>query len=112
MQEKYDGKLQKEMNGPTYEVVSKLMKAIVNKKVTIPGSFLGHSGKIEYYDKIVLMEIFFRHSCHRMFLQSSLRNVVSTGESLHLRVQASNLHQVRGCEAGEHGQVRRIHQNF
>ena len=32
------------MKGATYEVVSRLMKAVVNKKVTVPGSFLGHSG--------------------------------------------------------------------
>ena len=32
------------MKGPTYEVVSKLMKAIVNKKITVPGSFIGNSG--------------------------------------------------------------------
>ena len=44
IQEKYDGKLEKDMKGATYEVVSKLMKAVVNKKVTVPGSFLGHSG--------------------------------------------------------------------
>ena len=52
------------MNGPTYEVVSKLMKAIVNKKVTIPGSFLGHSGKIEFYDKIVELNTFFYPNYH------------------------------------------------
>ena len=32
------------MKGPTFEVVSKLMKAIVNKKITVPGSFIGNSG--------------------------------------------------------------------
>ena len=44
LQEKYEGKLEKEMKGPTFEVVSKLMKAMVNKKITVPGSFIGHSG--------------------------------------------------------------------
>jgi len=42
--EKYQGKLEKDMKGPTFEVVSKLMKAIVNKKITVPGNFIGHSG--------------------------------------------------------------------
>merc|ERR1719348_2722581 len=32
------------MKGPTFEIVSKLMKAMVNKKITVPGSFIGHSG--------------------------------------------------------------------
>jgi len=42
--EKYDGKLDKEMKGATFEVVSKLMKAMVNKKITVPGAFVGHTG--------------------------------------------------------------------
>ena len=44
MKEKYEGKLEKEMKGPTFEIVSKLMKAMVNRKITVPGSFMGHSG--------------------------------------------------------------------
>lgn len=44
LQEKYEGKLEKEMKGPTFELVSKLMKALVNRKITVPGSFMGHSG--------------------------------------------------------------------
>jgi len=42
--EKFEGKLEKNMKGPTFEVVSKLMKAMVNKKITVPGAFMGHSG--------------------------------------------------------------------
>lgn len=38
---KYDGKLQKEMSGQTYEVLSKLMKVLVNRKLTTPGNFVG-----------------------------------------------------------------------
>ncbi|ESO00382.1 hypothetical protein HELRODRAFT_83167, partial [Helobdella robusta] len=41
--EKYDGKLQKEMSGPEHEVISRIMKVLVNKKITVPGSFLGHT---------------------------------------------------------------------
>merc|ERR1719189_1909525 len=44
IKEKYDGKLEQNMKGPTFEVVSKLMKVMVNKKITVPGSFMGHSG--------------------------------------------------------------------
>jgi len=44
LKEKYEGKLEKEMKGPTFEIVSKLMKAMVNRKITVPGSFMGHSG--------------------------------------------------------------------
>jgi structure-specific recognition protein 1 len=44
IQEKYDGKLKKEMNGKTYEVITDLFKAIASRKITTPGSFLGHSG--------------------------------------------------------------------
>ena len=44
VQEKFDGKLEREMTGPTYEVISKILKAVTNKKVIVPGNFLGHSG--------------------------------------------------------------------
>merc|ERR550532_751674 len=41
---KYEGKLEKEMRGPTFQLVSKVMKALVNRKITVPGNFMGHSG--------------------------------------------------------------------
>ena len=44
LQEKFDGKLEREINGPTYEVISKILKAVVQKKITVPGSFIGHNG--------------------------------------------------------------------
>jgi len=44
LKEKYEGKLDKEMKGPTFDMVSKLMKAMVNRKITVPGTFMGHSG--------------------------------------------------------------------
>jgi len=44
LQEKYEGKLDKEMKGPTFEIMSKLMKVTCGRKVTVPGAFKGHSG--------------------------------------------------------------------
>ncbi|CRK91647.1 CLUMA_CG005297, isoform A [Clunio marinus] len=44
LKEKYDDKLTKELSGPVYEVLGKIMKVIINRKLTGPGSFLGHSG--------------------------------------------------------------------
>ncbi|XP_071946371.1 FACT complex subunit SSRP1-like isoform X2 [Antedon mediterranea] len=44
IQEKYDGRLQQEMTGPYHEIVSRLMKALVGTKITVPGSFKGPSG--------------------------------------------------------------------
>lgn len=41
---KFEGKLEKSLSGPTYEVLGKVMKAIINRKITGPGSFMGHSG--------------------------------------------------------------------
>lgn len=41
LKEKYEGKLSKEVSGPTYEVMGKVMKAIVNRKITVPGNFTG-----------------------------------------------------------------------
>ncbi|KAJ8932779.1 hypothetical protein NQ314_014483 [Rhamnusium bicolor] len=44
LKEKYEGKLEKEVSGPTYEVLGKVMKNIINRKLTGPGAFIGHSG--------------------------------------------------------------------
>lgn len=44
LKEKYDNKLTKELSGPVYEVLGKIMKVIINRKLTGPGSFIGHSG--------------------------------------------------------------------
>lgn len=42
LKEKYEGKITKELSGPTYEVLTKIMKVIINRRVTGPGDFLGH----------------------------------------------------------------------
>ncbi|XP_067931729.1 FACT complex subunit SSRP1-like isoform X2 [Watersipora subatra] len=44
IEKKYDNKLSKEMSGLEYEIVSKLMKTLTAKKITVPGNFLSHSG--------------------------------------------------------------------
>lgn len=42
--EKYEGKLTQCMQGPEYEIISRVMKTLVNRKITVPGTFIGHSG--------------------------------------------------------------------
>lgn len=42
LKDKYEGKITKELSGPTYEVLAKIMKVIINRRVTGPGDFLGH----------------------------------------------------------------------
>jgi len=42
LQEKYDGKLEKEMSGETYKVVSKVLKVVTGKKITEPKDFSSH----------------------------------------------------------------------
>ncbi|XP_055383339.1 FACT complex subunit Ssrp1 [Condylostylus longicornis] len=44
IKEKYEGKITKELSGPVYEVMGKIMKVLVNRKITGPGNFVGHSG--------------------------------------------------------------------
>lgn len=44
LKDKYEGKLTKELNGPVYEVLGKIMKTIINRKLTGPGNFIGHTG--------------------------------------------------------------------
>ena len=42
--EKFEGKLEREISGPTYEVISNIVKAVVKKKVTGSGSFIAFNG--------------------------------------------------------------------
>ncbi|XP_012256415.2 FACT complex subunit Ssrp1 [Athalia rosae] len=44
LKQKYNDKLTKELSGPTYEVLGKVMKAISVRKLTGPGGFVGHTG--------------------------------------------------------------------
>jgi len=44
IQEKFAGKLTKNVSGPAYEVVSRVMKHLVQRKITVPGSFKGVGG--------------------------------------------------------------------
>lgn len=41
LKDKYEDKLTKELSGPVYEVMAKIMKAMVNRKLTGSGSFVG-----------------------------------------------------------------------
>lgn len=41
LKQKYNDKLTKELSGPTYEVLGKVMKAISVRKLTGPGGFVG-----------------------------------------------------------------------
>lgn len=44
VERRFEGKLTKHMSGSLYEMVSRVMKALVNRKITVPGNFKGHSG--------------------------------------------------------------------
>ncbi|XP_044152805.1 FACT complex subunit SSRP1 isoform X1 [Bufo gargarizans] len=44
VEKRFEGKLKKNMSGCLYEMVSRVMKALVNRKITVPGNFQGHSG--------------------------------------------------------------------
>lgn len=41
LKEKYEGKLEKEISGPLYEVMGKVMKVLIGRKITGPGNFIG-----------------------------------------------------------------------
>lgn len=41
LKEKYQNKLEKELNGPTFEVLGKVMKVTIGRKLTGPGNFVG-----------------------------------------------------------------------
>ncbi|XP_043940113.1 FACT complex subunit SSRP1 [Protopterus annectens] len=44
VEKRFEGKLTKNMSGALYELVSRVMKALINRKITVPGNFQGHSG--------------------------------------------------------------------
>nr|CAG4650014.1 EOG090X02Z1 [Sida crystallina] len=44
LKEKFEGRLTRDNSGPTYEVMGRIMKGLVNRKITVPGNFTGHSG--------------------------------------------------------------------
>ncbi|XP_075959265.1 FACT complex subunit SSRP1a [Anarhichas minor] len=44
VERRFEGKLSKNMSGSLYEMVSRVMKSLVNRKITVPGNFQGHSG--------------------------------------------------------------------
>uniref|UniRef100_V5IJS3 FACT complex subunit SSRP1 n=1 Tax=Ixodes ricinus TaxID=34613 RepID=V5IJS3_IXORI len=44
IRDKFEDKIQKNMSGPTFEVISRVMKAVVQRKITVPGNFTGHGG--------------------------------------------------------------------
>ncbi|KAG5863803.1 hypothetical protein JTB14_017774 [Gonioctena quinquepunctata] len=44
LKEKYEGKLEKELSGPTFEVIGNVMKHVIGRKITGPGGFVGHTG--------------------------------------------------------------------
>jgi len=44
LKKEYEGQLSKQLKGPVFEVVSRIMKTLVKKRITVPGSFVGHSG--------------------------------------------------------------------
>ena len=39
--EKYDNKITQKLAGPIYEVLGKVMKVLINRKITGPGNFMG-----------------------------------------------------------------------
>lgn len=44
LEKEYENKLQAEMSGPTYEVISRVFKSLIKRKITVPGTFMGASG--------------------------------------------------------------------
>ena len=41
LQEKYGGRMDKEISGPQFEVLSKIFKGMTNRKIVTPGNFIG-----------------------------------------------------------------------
>lgn len=46
VERRFEGKLSKNMSGSLYEMVSRVMKALVNRKITVPGNFQGYASHL------------------------------------------------------------------
>ena len=57
VQEKYEGKLNKVMSGPEYEIVSRIMKTLVQRKITVPGTFVGYVIISEIYTLCSILHV-------------------------------------------------------
>ena len=55
LKEKYDGKLSQELEGPLCEVFSRLMRVMVGRKITVPGSFKKYVGNKLIIDLSILL---------------------------------------------------------
>lgn len=53
VERRFEGKLSKHMSGSLYEMVSRVMKALVNRKITVPGNFQG------YVSNLAVKNLFF-----------------------------------------------------
>lgn len=54
LNEQYKGRLEKEMSGPVYEVVSKIFRVLMDQKITVPGSFVGYVDIFFCYNFVIL----------------------------------------------------------
>lgn len=106
VERRFEGKLSKHMSGSLYEMVSRVMKALVNRKITVPGNFQGYVAKlaIKCLFQIFLQAVFkwlsfFQSlwcSVHHLFLQGFFRPSIPPREGLHLCPQASCTPALRG----------------
>ena len=103
LKEKYDNKLQRSMSGATFEVVSRLMKAVTSRKITVPGSYKSDQGKTsiffikaslggvyQQFGEGILMNFLFRKQLYLMQLPSSDWCSVPIGTRFHVSSQGNN----------------------
>ena len=100
LKEKYDNKLQRSMSGATFEVVSRLMKAVTSRKITVPGSYKSDQGIIFVFTPcsndmmIIFYKILFRKQLHLMQLSCSNWCLIPIGTRIHVSSQGNIYFQV------------------
>lgn len=128
VERRFEGKLSKHMSGSLYEMVSRVMKALVTRKITVPGNFQGYVSNraiksrfffLRYFCKLcssgarILPQSLWR-PVHHLFLQGFFRPFVPSREGLHLCPQASRTPALRGdllrqlCSRHHHHSVVRL----
>lgn len=58
VERRFESKLSKHMSGSLYEMVSRVMKALVNRKITVPGNFQGYVSNLERKSLLFLQAAF------------------------------------------------------
>ncbi|XP_043372373.1 FACT complex subunit SSRP1 isoform X4 [Dermochelys coriacea] len=82
VEKRFEGRLTKNMSGSLYEMVSRVMKALVNRKITVPGNFQGEEyGKL--FDFVNAKKLNIKNRGHKESMPQSYDEYADSDEDQH-----------------------------